>query len=304
MKFKLDTPVSSNPIMHYKYPVVAIGSCFADRMAEKLKEVRFDVLANPLGVLYNPISIVDGLMNAPKSVPNEDSLLEANGLWHSWNHHGAFSMPSKEQLVQKIQESNALITKYLHGPKTQIIITLGSAYVYTYHGAVVANCHKVPATNFEKRLLSVEEVEQSLTGLIEEYPMHDFVFTISPVRYIRDGLHESNISKSVLHLGLNKLVSKYTNCHYFPAYEILIDELRDYRFYDSDLVHPNEIAIQYIWEMFSNQWFDNVSKDMLQQWSKIKRMMNHRLLHPDTEEAKTFTANLEKQKAAFEASYF
>lgn len=304
MKFKIDLPIPPNPVLNYRTPIITVGSCFADRMSSKLSDSRFEVLGNPFGVLYNPISIVNGFLDINNGINEGDDLIEANGLWHSWHHHGQFSSPNKSDLVDHINLSKNLLKSKLELPKVTILITLGSAWVYSYDGQIVANCHKISESAFTKRLLKVDEVSAPINKLVERYPQHDFVFTVSPVRYTRDGLHESNLSKSVLHLALNDVTTNRDNCSYFPAYEIVMDELRDYRFFERDLVHPNDLAIDYVWEVFKNSFIDEASQQMINAWVKVQLMMQHRVLHPDTKEAQSFAKKLEEKKLEFESAFF
>jgi hypothetical protein len=295
MKFKIDVSVATNPILDYKRPVLAIGSCFADRIAAKLDDCHFSVLNNPNGILYNPISIASTLIGEKV----EGQIQEYNGLWHSMQHHGQFSNIDKAALLESIEFSRHSVRQRLSEPKTTILITLGTSNVFTFNGVTVANCHKMPAKIFERKRLSVEEIVQKWQSVISMYSQHDFIFTVSPVRYIRDGIHESNISKSVLHVSVEQLVTKFSNAHYFPAYEIVIDELRDYRFFEEDLVHPNDMAVNYVWEALQSSHFTEKTKEMALDWKNVNQMRQHKVLHPLREEAIKFTLKLNKAEADF-----
>ena len=304
MKFKIDTPIPSNPIVTYTLPVISVGSCFADNMSDKLANARFNVLANPLGILYNPLSIGKAFLDFALEDVADSDLIHHNGLWHSWHHHGQMSTPNKPELVERVVHAKRQLKASLEEAKTTILITFGSAWVYSYQGQIVANCHKLPEASFAKKLLAVSEIVELWRTALAKYPEHDFIFTVSPVRYVKDGVHNSNLSKSVLHLAVNELIVSHKNAHYFPAYEIVLDELRDYRFYDRDLVHPNEVAIDYVWDLFKECFFDDKTKAMHEAWKKIQLMKQHRILHPETEEARLFAKSLQKKSTEFEALFF
>ncbi|MFT5723853.1 MAG: hypothetical protein ACI9JN_000970 [Bacteroidia bacterium] len=304
MKFILDFPIPVQPLLNYQTPVITMGSCFADRMADKLVESRFNVFQNPSGIIYNPISIAKTFSNSNQEEPNPSDLIFDQGLWHSWHHHGQFSNANKEALVSKITETNKGLQSWLGQEKSTVLITFGSAWVYENNDQIVANCHKRPNKNFTKRLLQPQEIIEAFLDILKRYPQHDFLFTVSPVRYTRDGLHNSTLSKSVLHLAVNALVQQFKHCHYFPAYEIVMDELRDYRFYDTDLVHPNQLAIDYVWDKFKATALDEMSQAMIKDWQVVQKMKEHKLLYPDSLESVKFMENRTEKVRVFEATYF
>lgn len=303
MKLKLDFPIDKNPIIDYRNPVLSIGSCFAESIAQRLSDHRFDVLINPNGIIYNPISLADVFMQKPS---NEDAsnIIEYQDLWHSWNHHGSFSSTTREELMHNIEEAEASVKQFLNRDKGIIFVTFGSAHAYFYQDKVVANCHKVPGKEFEKRLLDIGAITNLWRDVLAKFSQFQFVLTVSPVRYIKDGLHQSNLSKSTLLLAVNELVNQFDNAAYFPAYEIVIDELRDYRFYGNDMVHVSELAVDYIWERFVETMLNSDSQDMVKDCAKINQLKNHRILHPESPASLKLIAKRTEEEKRFENKYF
>ena len=291
---KLTTSVTipkSDVNLSHQEPILFVGSCFAQNIGEKLLDHKFDVTINPNGIIYNPISLAEGL----KRVINNQSYLEKeliqhNEKWISFNHHGSFSSFDKKECLDQINESLKTANNKLKAVKT-IFITLGSSWVYEYpEFGIVANCHKIPNNQFTKRLLSVKEIINSFETIKGELKDFNVVFTVSPVRHVKDGLHENNLSKSTLHLAVNNLVEQNTNYHYFPAYELVMDELRDYRFYKNDLVHPTEMAVNYVWEKFGECYFNEATKQLNEQIQQIKSAVNHKPINFDSEKHQQFIA--------------
>ena len=296
MKFKIDIPVEDNPILDYQTPVLAIGSCFADRMSDRLRQAHFNVLSNPYGTLYNPVSMAQNLLGLNTAA----SFIQHNGLWNSFQHHSDVSRPDQSALTLKIQEIDEQVLKHFGQTKTTNLVTFGSAQVFTFEDKIVANCHKVPSKQFSRRLLTVEEIVNSWSALLSTYPNHDFLFTVSPVRYTREGMHTSNLSKSILLLAANQLVKQFGNAFYFPAYELVIDELRDYRFYKEDLVHPNKQAVDYVWGKVKLHLMTERTKDMIVDLDNVVHMQQHKLLHPESEAAQKFIAKKRMAESDFE----
>lgn len=222
--------------------ILMLGSCFADSMGERMMQRGLNVTCNPFGTLYNPLSIANAI-NLQSSISNLP-LVYHEGLWHSMAHHGSFSRADKTEAEQAVADSIATIQHALE-EATVIIVTFGTAWVYEMNGQIVGNCHKLPESTFTRRRLSVEEIVAAWKPLLERYADKKWLFTVSPIRHIKDGLHENQLSKATLLQAIEELTPSY-----FPSYEIMLDELRDYRFYADDLVHPSSLAIQYIWERF------------------------------------------------------
>ena len=239
-------PQKSDVDIDYHHPILTIGSCFAENIGQRLAAVRFSTLCNPWGILYNPISIAKSVNLIVTDYSfTEDDIFEHGGLWHSWQHHGRFSHPDKKVILRGVNESLFKAQNFIK-KANRLIITLGSAYVYVLKdtGETVANCHKVPASFFEKKRLSVEEIVDDFSNTINllkgQSADLQILMTVSPVRYIRDGIVENQKSKAILLLAVEALCEKFNNVHYFPAYELVMDDLRDYRFYEEDMVHPNK----------------------------------------------------------------
>lgn len=223
--------------------VLLVGSCFTDSIGAKMQQYGLNAVCNPTGVLYNPLSIVQSL-NGDMSV----EIVEHDGLYHSMSHHGSFSGADSEQVLRRCLQSQAELHKALAEADT-VFVTFGTAYVYYRNGQVVANCHKLPEREFTRERLSVEQIVAAWRPLIRTMPDKHWVFTVSPIRHQRDGMHQNQLSKAVLLMAIEQLQHELPEqVSYFPAYEIVLDELRDYRFYAEDLVHPSTAAVEYIWE--------------------------------------------------------
>ncbi|MFN4972248.1 MAG: GSCFA domain-containing protein [Bacteroidota bacterium] len=254
MRFKLDFAFNSSCQISIQNSQLMMGSCFAEEIGQLLTKHRFDVTVNPHGVIFNPLTLA-GLLSryVTSAAYAETDILQHQERYYSLQHHGRFSSDIKDELLQRMNDALYLGSTAVQRSEA-VLITFGSAWVYTYltSGNTVANCHKLPAQLFSKRLLSVSELTDAWQPVLQALKKvnKQVVFTVSPVRYIRDGLHENNISKSVLQLSVHELCSQFDHVHYFPAYEIVSDELRDYRFFKEDLVHPNQQAITYVFERF------------------------------------------------------
>lgn len=237
--------------------IVSLGSCFADELGDRLRESDFHIEQNPFGTLYNPASIANALHRLidDREIGNAN-LVEHEGLWHSWHHHGSFSQPTAEATLascnSRIHQAHTALKE-----AQLLIVTFGSAWVFERDGQVVANCHKLPQQTFIRRRMTVEETVALWTPLLQElaayYPTLNILFTVSPIRHMADGLHGNQLSKSTLLLAIDQMVSSFSPQHpiyYFPSYEIVLDELRDYRFYNDDLNHPSQKAVDVVWDHF------------------------------------------------------
>ncbi len=293
----------------YQNPTLTIGSCFAENMGVRLSDLRFPVCINPFGILYNPISIANCLNYLVTDTDfTEKDIFESQGLWHSWQHHGKFSNSKKVEILRgvngSLSEARQFFTK-----ANRLIITLGTAHVFVekQSGKVVANCHKMPTSYFDPKRLSVENIVESLSRIfnkiVTQNPDFQIIITVSPIRHIRDGLIENQRSKATLLLATDILCQQFSNVHYFPAYEIMMDDLRDYRFYEADMIHPNSQAIDYIWRGFSDTYFTDETKKIMDDVHKVNLMRQHRPLHPDTEGYQQFVNNLKKKEIELVAKY-
>ncbi|MEN8928159.1 MAG: GSCFA domain-containing protein [Flavobacteriales bacterium] len=299
MNLKTEIKLPSYPFtLTHENKIISIGSCFSENMGQKLEENKFDICINPFGILFNPISVCTAINQCIENKKYSESDLDSNNeIQFSFNHHSSFSSSTKEETLEKITEGIEKGNNYLTKSKT-IIITLGSAWVYRLIETkeVVANCYKIPQNLFKKELVSVPEIVEALSESIfrirEINPDVNIVTTISPVRHWKDGVVENQQSKSTLHLALKEINQQNANCHYFPSYEIMMDELRDYRFYAKDMLHPSELAIDYIWEKFCDSFFTKETKELNKRISQIEREKKHRPFNPESTEYNSFTEKL------------
>ena len=276
----------------YGDKILLLGSCFADNIGAKFAEHYFQATINPFGTLYNPASIAAAITNVGNS-----QLVEHNGLWHSMMHHGAFSDKDKEQLIARCEQSRALLQRALMEAST-VVVTFGTAWVYEMEGQVVANCHKLPANRFTRRCLTVNEIVEMWQPIVASMPDKHWIFTVSPIRHVKDGLHANQISKAILLQAVDILGQSY-----FPSYEIMMDELRDYRFYAEDMVHPSAVAVEYIWQRFVDTYTNKDTQKEMRVLNQLWRDNQHRMLHPDTDEARTFLQRLAERKAQLQQRY-
>lgn len=291
MNFFLNTPAKKSIInITQQDAILLIGSCFTENIGEKLLNSKFNVNINPFGIIYNPISIANSLTRIVNNqLYTEQELTEHHKKWFSFDHHGSFSSFNKAACLAKINNEITCAHQHLQETKT-IVVTLGTAWVYENieNKKLVANCHKIPSKNFTKRLLSVDEIVQSFSALANTLKNIQFIFTVSPVRHISDGLHENNISKSILHLAIHQLINKLNNCHYFGAYEMVIDELRDYRFYKEDMIHPTPQAINYVCDKFASTYFNEQTAQLNQRIEKLQQAALHRPFDFESESHQQF----------------
>ena len=296
---KLTTPVQINPLdkrLTYKDSILFIGSCFADEMGRRCTERYFDTRVNPFGVLFNPCSISDCLgllegygINAEQCSFIPDDVIETVGGFCSFHHHGSMARPTAQEFLDNANKVLADASDFYYR-EGWVVVTLGTAFIYTdkESGNVVANCHKLPADRFERTMISADQVYDALSQYVAARPDRQWIFTVSPVRHLADGLHANTLSKATLHLGIEKLVNRYPNAHYFPAYEILMDELRDYRFYADDMMHPSAQAADYIFERFMDFALADSDRPLLKEADKVRGMMQHRIMNEGTAEAIRF----------------
>jgi hypothetical protein len=294
MDFRLefDTPSLSKKI-DLSDTIMLVGSCFTEHVFNYLVASKFCAVQNPNGVLFNPDSIANTLSRyvQNKHVSSVE-LFEKNGLWNHWEFHSNLSCTSQEESLVRMNEAISSAHSFLKHAQW-LIITLGSAYVYELEGGqIVANCHKMPASYFTKRMLDPEEIISTYTKTIAALKQFNhnlnIIFTISPVRHLRDGFVENNRSKSVLIHAVNKLTSHQDYINYFPSYELVIDDLRDYRFYAEDMVHPNYQATRYVWEKFCTAAINGRSREVMKELDQLNMAFHHKPLHPDSTEHMKF----------------
>lgn len=272
--------------IRYQDNILSMGSCFAQNIASFLAQNFYPISVNPFGTLYNPISIRNSLGLLLNNYEFQaDDLFFHNGLWSSFQHHSSFSSPSPTTTLEQINIELIKARTRLQQSKV-LILTFGTAWVYELrkNNKVVSNCHKMPANRFKRKRLSVAEIIESLGPLLEylkEYlPELNIILTVSPIRHLKDGFVENQLSKSTLLLAVQEMVSRASFIHYFPAYEIMMDDLRDYRYYADDLVHPSKLAIQYIWEHFANHYLDPKESAIRNSITKLQKAIQHRPFNP------------------------
>lgn len=298
---QIDIPHSTVEIT-YNDRILTLGSCFAENIGNKLQEAFFLTFINPFGVMYNPMSVAQGIRHllSEKEFTATD-LFQSGSLWNSLAHSSTFSATTADEALQKIN-SRLLAARYFLRETNVMMITLGTAWVFELveNGKIVSNCHKLPASRFTRRRLSVDEIINEFTevfGLLRNsYPGLKFIFTVSPIRHWKDGAHENTVSKSTLHLAVDALEKQFDFVHYFPAYEIMMDELRDYRFYASDMLHPSDVAVDYIWQRFGDTYFSSETLNLKKELERLRADLNHLPLHPETEEYRLFQLSVEKKK--------
>ena len=309
MDFRTIVPISkATESITYYTSIVSLGSCFAVNMAQKFAYYTFPITVNPFGVLFHPLAIENILQHTIENsrYTAEDFFLH-NELWHSFDFHSDMSQPSLKEAIQLANSQQIQLQQALQ-EASFCFITLGTAWVYIYNSidTIVANCHKLPAQHFSKRLLSIEEITESLSHIItllkQFNPLITVVFTISPIRHIKDGFFENQVSKSQLFAALYPLITDNKSL-YFPAYELLLDELRDYRFYANDMVHPSEMAINYIWERLVTTYIETATQADMKQVDSIQKGLSHRPFNPETESYQQFLAQLQQKMEAFTMKY-
>lgn len=296
-------------LIDYNSKITLLGSCFSDNIGKKLSYHKFQSVLNPFGILFHPKAIESVIKNAiSKKEYTEEDLFFFNECWHCFEAHSKLSSSSKEQVLVELNKASASMNTALKS-STHIIITLGTSWIYRFleSGQIVANCHKVPQHKFKKELLSVTEINKSVSSIIslirEVNPDINFIFTVSPVRHLKDGFIENQLSKSHLISALHQIIKIHENTFYFPSYEIMMDELRDYRFYKEDMIHPNQIAINYIWEKFYENWFSDEALNLKKQVLKIQRGLEHKPFNPNSNEHRKFLASLQEKIETLKKKY-
>lgn len=300
MKLQTVVPIPTSPIQFdYQSKICCIGSCFSDHIGSRLKRLKFDCLNNPAGVLFNPISIFNLLNQAIKSEPVlKEKLVYRDGLYFHYDWHSMHYNVDKDILLDELNTRSKKIAESLDSAKL-CIITLGSAWVYEHAEGIVANCHKMSGDLFQKRLLSPDEIKTSFLDFYTRIKNRNtdihFIFTISPVRHWKDGPENNQLSKSILHLFKHEVCSELKDCHYFPSYEIVMDELRDYRYYKQDMLHPNETAVRYICDKFMEAHLSNRDIKEVHALEKLLIGMEHKVLHPESKSHLKFLHSLEEK---------
>ena len=310
---KINIPKNPNPI-DYNSKIVSLGSCFAENMGSKFQYFKFQNVTNPFGIVFNPVSIeriIERVIN--NSLFTEKDSFFHNERWHCFDVHSDLSHSSKEELLKNLNQI-LIETKKQLKLATHIIITYGTSWVYRNieKDAIVANCHKVPQKQFTKELLTVTTIQESIEKticLIQSInPNCNFIFTVSPVRHLKDGFVENQVSKthlitSVYHVLKESEICNLKTAIYFPSYEIMMDELRDYRFYAEDMLHPSQVAIDYIWERFKEATISETAYVAMEIVESIQKSLQHRPFNPNSESHQKFEANLQMKITKLVSQY-
>jgi len=310
MNFRTEVNVDQHKKqIDYHTQSMFLGSCFATNIGGKFEKAGLNTLVNPYGVIYNPLSVANTIRSIVRQrVFNDEDLDYHNGLWNSFMHHSVFSDSDKERCLRKINENNILAHDKLKFSKF-IFITFGTAWVYENKesNTIVSNCHKYPSKMFNRFKLNVERIINEYNNLIREIRSlntdAELVFTVSPVRHWKDGAHENQLSKSTLLLAVDSIVEQNHNCSYFPAYEIVMDDLRDYRFYNEDMIHPNSVAVEYIWEKIKKCFFSTLTIEFIREMTNLDKAIQHKPFDSTAESYKTFLQGLLKKVFNIENKY-
>lgn len=293
---------SSFNVMNYSDSFFLIGSCFSDNIFQKMQHLHVKSYSNPYGVLFQPLAIFKALEEiiTKKNYQKEDVIFH-NSLYQSMQHHSDFTAMDAEKVLQHIHQEMKTAFEHLQDSHF-LIITLGTAWVYEFEGKTVANCHKMPSQLFQKRLLTINEIVDSFNNLFVQlqalHPRIKIIFTLSPVRHIKDGFEENGLSKAILRAAIHEIQMQHAALEYFPAYEIMMDDLRDYRFYEADLLHPNNTAIDYIWEYFVTKYGSKEFQVLLARVEQFRKAQNHIPRFTESEAYQKHLAFVEQEQVA------
>ena len=307
MKLQTKIPLkrATRNLIEHQSNILLLGSCFSENIGDKLSYFKFQSTQNPFGILFHPKAIENLITNAiNKKVYSSDDFIYQNEIWHSFDAHSSLSSANEDALLSKLNSAISLTSKKLD-EASHIIITLGTSWVYRFieTDTIVANCHKIPQKKFLKELLTVAEITESLAAIIVllksvNKDIH-ITFTVSPVRHLKDGFIENTQSKSHLITAIHTVLNEQ-NVSYFRSYEIMMDELRDYRFYAEDMIHPNKTAINYIWEKFAATWFSEETNSTMKEIDVIQKGILHRPFHENSEQHQQFLLKLAQKKSSLQ----
>ncbi len=311
MSFRTPIHIPESPFhIGYQNAIFCIGSCFAEEMGSRLQSFKFNTLINPFGSLYNVNSIENALLRIYESQPyTEKELFEFQGIVHSWDHHSDFSHSSKNRVLEtinsQIEQSHSFLRQV-----DRVFLTLGTSFYYQLNSVElpVANCHKVPQKYFSKKLLSVTESLEALENCVQMLKdispkKVEIVLTVSPVKHLRDGMIANKRSKAIALEAIHQMVASEENVHYFPSFEILEDDLRDYRFYNTAMTHPNKQATQYIWQCFQECYWDGETSEIVKELDKIQKQLNHKVRFVNSKAHHEAQEKLEKKIENFQLKY-
>ena len=293
----------------YNSKLLLLGSCFSENIGGKLAYFKFQNFTNPFGILFHPKAIESLILNSiNEKIYTTKDVFFHNERWHCFEAHSALSATTKKELLENLNIAIASTNKQLI-ESTHIIITLGTAWGYRFieTDTLVANCHKIPQKKFLKEILSINEIAESLeaiSALIRSVNRNaSILFTVSPVRHLKDGFVENTQSKAHLISAIHQVIEPRKNSHYFPSYEIVVDELRDYRFYKEDMIHPNKTAIDYIWEKFSIVWMSEMTNKTRKEIETIQKGLSHKPFNLDSKQHQDFLSNLEGKISLLQKEY-
>ncbi len=310
MTFRTEYPITAAPFgITHQTPLLSIGSCFAENIARRLERLAFSIHMNPFGILFNPISMANGLeMLGEKRILSEKDLFLKNNLWQNYTFHSQFSKTNLQtaliEMQQSIDSGHAWMQK-----SNRWLLTLGTSAVFMEKSSqqIVANCHKMPAVVFEKKRLSIQAIIDAFAPIFEKQQVQvaDFqiIMTVSPIRHLRDGFIENQRSKAILILAIERLTELYDFVHYFPAYELLLDDLRDYRFYEADMIHPNSQSIDYIFNFFIKTFMNDKTQLILRFVEKYRQRVEHRPFNTESVDYQLFVTKTKQMKRDLETQY-
>ena len=311
---QLQTHIDIKPFeqkINHSQPILSIGSCFADNIAKRLQHSKFQTVASPTGILFNPESIARTIERfaqaniSEETQPTKNLLQFSNGVWFSYDFHSSFSNIDADTALNQMRTAVKAGADALSRAEV-VIITFGTAFAYRLNesGEVVANCHKQPQSIFTRQMLSVDSIIQRYTELLQG-ALSDkrVIFTLSPVRHLGDGLEQNSLSKATLRVAIAEIVSRNKNAEYFPSYEIMMDELRDYRFYADDMAHPSKLAVDYIWERFSECAFSSDTLELIKRIAQITSATEHRPFNPQSDAYRNFCQQMLQRIATLELSH-
>lgn len=309
MEFRtIITPDNKDIMLRHSDKMMMLGSCFSDNIGSRLADAMINVVINPLGTVYNPMSVATAAMRVMDCrLVEREELVEANGVLNCFDFHSRFSMPDADEALRAMNGS--ITSAHAHLRQCRVLfVTLGTAITYSRGGTVVSNCHKLPSAEFVRQMRSVGEITDAMDEMVSR--LHEFnpqlliVFTVSPIRHVADGLATNSLSKSTLRVAVAEMARKHPDvCSYFPSYEILMDDLRDYRFYAADMVHPSEVAVEYIWETLKNTYFDAQQQQTISRCERMAKRLRHRPMSQNPEVVAKFRADTKSALDALIAQY-
>lgn len=311
MKLQTNIPFKAQAydLIDFRSKILMLGSCFSENIGKKLNHFKLSAQVNPFGILFHPLAIEQFIVNAiNKKEYSANDVFFHNERWHSFEAHSSLSQSSQEELISLLNDRSQTSLKEINSA-THLIITLGTAWAYRFLETdnFVANCHKIPQKKFSKEILPVNKISESLAAIIalvkSVNPKIAILFTLSPVRHLKDGFIENSQSKAHLLAAVHQVIDQRNKMYYFPSYELMMDELRDYRFYEEDMIHPNQTAINYIWQKFKDVWIDPKIDKTLQQVDDVQKSLAHKVNDPNSIAYRDFKTNLQATILSIQAAH-